>query len=241
MTSWARVTLAGLPRPALRNAFRLATSNDCTTTGARRVYACAFSVETKRSSSARPSRANHVECFSSGMRPIVRPRAAASAATKSMISSKLRIWNWPSYAVPRIFGRRSTARSVLSSASVKSETNQPSCASPSMVLRVLRAANSGRVATSVVSVMAFSWRATSTPSFVATRSGSTKSAPSAMAFAYAASVCSGRSALAPRCAYSVAFGCRADARAGRTASAVVALRKRRRGKIVCIIRCRPSG
>ena len=112
---------------------------------------------------------------------MLRPRAADSAATKSTISSRLSIWKRPSPPVPRIAGRRSTARRDFSSASVKSDTNQPSCAWPSMLLRVLRPANSGRLATSVVSVMAFSWRATSTPSFVQTRSGSTKSAPSRIA------------------------------------------------------------
>ena len=50
----------------------------------------------------------------------------------------------------RICGMRSRARSVLSSASVKSSVNQPVMATPSMLLVVLREANSGRSATSVV-------------------------------------------------------------------------------------------
>ena len=51
----------------------------------------------------------------------------------------------------RSCGSRSLARSVFSSASVKSSVNQPVCFSPSIVLVVLRAANSGWSATSVVS------------------------------------------------------------------------------------------
>jgi hypothetical protein len=68
---------------------------------------------------------------------------------------------------------RSFARSVLSSASVKSSVNQPVTATPSIDFVVLRLANSGRSATSVVPPISFSWRATSTPSLVITRSGST--------------------------------------------------------------------
>jgi hypothetical protein len=64
------------------------------------------------------------------------------------------------------------ARRVRSSASVKSSVNQPVIDAPSMTLVVRRAANSGRLATSVVPLISFSWRATSTPSDVETRSGS---------------------------------------------------------------------
>jgi hypothetical protein len=46
---------------------------------------------------------------------------------------------------------------------------------PSIVFVVLRSANSSP--TSVVPPISFSWRAMRTPSFVETRSGSTKSAP----------------------------------------------------------------
>ena len=67
---------------------------------------------------------------------------------------------------------RSFARSVLSSASVKSSVNQPVSAVPSIVFVVRRSANSGWSATSVVPPISFSCRATSTPSFVETRSGS---------------------------------------------------------------------
>ncbi len=74
------------------------------------------------------------------------------------------------------------ARSVFSSASVKSLTNQPSSSKPSTMALRLRLANSGWSLTLVVALMLGSWRATSTPSFVATRSGSMKSAPSSMAF-----------------------------------------------------------
>ena len=69
-------------------------------------------------------------------------------------------------------GIRSFARSVLSSASVKSSVNQPVVATPSRSLVVRRSANSGWAATSVVVEISGSWRATSTPSFVITRSGS---------------------------------------------------------------------
>ena len=81
----------------------------------------------------------------------------------------------------RVPGMRSTARRVFSSARVKSSVNHPVSATPSIVLVVRRAANSGWTATSVVPPISFSWRATSTPSLVLTRSGSTKSAPWAMA------------------------------------------------------------
>ena len=73
----------------------------------------------------------------------------------------------------RSIGIRSFARSVLSSASVKSSVNQPvPNGTPSIVLVVRREANSGWLATSVVLPILFSCRATSTPSFVITRSGS---------------------------------------------------------------------
>ncbi len=99
---------------------------------------------------------------------MVERRARAST------SSNVGIWNLPSYAVfaGRTCGSRSTARSVRSSASVKSSVNQPVTCQPSIVLVVWRAANSGCCATFVVSPISFSWRATSTPSFVETRSGS---------------------------------------------------------------------
>ena len=74
--------------------------------------------------------------------------------------------------VTRTSGSRSLARSVRSSASVKSSVNQPVTDTPSMVLVARRPANSGRFDTSVVPEISFSCRATSTPSFVDTRSGS---------------------------------------------------------------------
>ena len=67
---------------------------------------------------------------------------------------------------------RSFARSVLSSARVKSSANQSVTATPSTNFVVRRSANSGWAATSVVPEICGSWRATSTPSFVMTRSGS---------------------------------------------------------------------
>jgi hypothetical protein len=51
---------------------------------------------------------------------------------------------------------RSVARSVRSSARVKSSVNQPVSSWPSTVLVVRRPANSGWSATSVVPVMSFS-------------------------------------------------------------------------------------
>jgi hypothetical protein len=70
-------------------------------------------------------------------------------------------------------GSRSTARSVFSSASVKSSVNQPVSWTPSTVLVVRRPANSGWSATSVVPEMSFSCRQTSTWSAVLTASHST--------------------------------------------------------------------
>jgi hypothetical protein len=60
---------------------------------------------------------------------------------------------------------------------VKSSVNQPVIETPSIVLVALRSANSGWSATSVVPPISFSCRATRTPSFVETRSGSITSAP----------------------------------------------------------------
>jgi hypothetical protein len=86
--------------------------------------------------------------------------------------------NWPSKACERN-GKRSRARSVLISASVKSSLNQPVIASPSTVFVRFRSGN--RSAASVVDEISFSCRAMSTPSFVDTRSGSMKSAPISIA------------------------------------------------------------
>ena len=98
----------------------------------------------------------------------------------------------------RSLGRRSRARSVRSSPQVKSSVNQPVSSVPSITFVVRRPSNSGCRATSVVPEISFSCRSTSTPSRVATMSGSTASAPRAKASRYAASVCSGRYPLAPR-------------------------------------------
>jgi hypothetical protein len=98
----------------------------------------------------------------------------------------------------RSFGSRSRQRMVFSSSSVKSSVNQPETAWPWIWRVVRRLANSGRSATSVVWEISFSWRTTKWPSLVTTRSGSMKSAPSAMASRKAISVLSGRSPLAPR-------------------------------------------
>ena len=74
-------------------------------------------------------------------------------------------------------------RSVFSSSRVKSMVKKPVTCFPSKLIVRLREANSGCASTSVVSSMFGSWRAISTPSLVETRSGSMKSAPSAMALA----------------------------------------------------------
>src|SRR5262245_7064673 len=101
---------------------------------------------------------------------------------------------------------RSIARSVLISESVKSSLNHEfATTTPSIVLVVLRAANSGCEATFVVWLSTFSCRAISAPSLVETRSGSTKSAPSSIASLYDASVCSGRYPLAPRWPITIGF------------------------------------
>ena len=81
----------------------------------------------------------------------------------------------------RMTGRRSITRSCCSSAQVKSSVNQPVSTCPSMVFVVRRSAKRACSATSVVPEISFSWRSTSTPSFVATMSGSTASAPRAKA------------------------------------------------------------
>ena len=72
----------------------------------------------------------------------------------------------------RVAGIRSFARSVFSSARVKSSVNQPVVGMPSICFVVCLDANSGWVAKSVVPEISFSCRATRTPSFVETRSGS---------------------------------------------------------------------
>jgi hypothetical protein len=60
----------------------------------------------------------------------------------------------------------------LELARVKSVVNQPVVVTPSITLVVLRSANSGWLATSVVWLISGSCRSTSTPSLVGTRSGS---------------------------------------------------------------------
>ena len=117
-----------------------------------------------------------------------------SRSRSSRTSSKVGTSNLSSHMVLscRTCGRRSLARSVFSSARVKSVVNHPVTGRPSMDFVVRREANSGRSATSVVSEISGSWRATRTPSLVETRSGSMKSAPMRAASSYAAKVCSGR-------------------------------------------------
>jgi hypothetical protein len=115
--------------------------------------------------------------------PTGRPSQVVERRARSITCWKLGIGNWPSNAVlaGRTSGRRSRARSVSSSAKVKSSVNQPVMLTPSITLVVRRPANSGWEATSVVPPISFSCRATSTPSDVDTRSGSMKSAHWAIA------------------------------------------------------------
>ncbi len=61
---------------------------------------------------------------------------------------------------------------------MKSSVNHPVTDLPSIILVVLRSANSPCWVTSVVSLISGSCLATSTPSFVGTKSGSMNSAPS---------------------------------------------------------------
>jgi hypothetical protein len=77
-------------------------------------------------------------------------------------------------------------------ARVKSWVNQPVVDTPSSSTVRRRSANSGCADTSVVPPISGSCRATSTPSLVDTRSGSTKSAPIRAPSSYEARVCSGR-------------------------------------------------
>ena len=87
------------------------------------------------------------------------------------------------------------ARSVLSSASVKSATHQssrPLAANSGSGDGRLRAANSGWSATSVVVDRKVSWRTTSTASLVMTRSGSMQSAPCWHCSTVPSIVCSGQ-------------------------------------------------
>ena len=91
---------------------------------------------------------------------------------------------------------------------MKSSVNQPVTDTPSRILVVLRLANSGWLATSVVPPISGSCRATRKPSLVGTTSGSMKSAQAWIACSYDARVCSGRVPDEPRWPISVAeCGC----------------------------------
>ena len=101
------------------------------------------------------------------------PRQVEDLGQRRDLVAARRTRCWPA-------GSRAAApsrRSVRSSARVKSSVNQPVTSTPSMVLVVRRLANSARVDTSVVPLISFSCRATSTPSEVLTTSGSITSAP----------------------------------------------------------------
>ena len=103
--------------------------------------------------------------------PIVRPARREWRLASAITWSRVGIRYLPLNCCGRS-GNGWTARSVLISASVKSEANQPSSTAPSIVALRLRPANSGWAFTSVVFVMFGSWRAISCPSLVETRSGS---------------------------------------------------------------------
>ena len=141
-------------------------------------------------------------CLISITTPTVRPSAGAAPATRSRTSRSRRIGSVPSKRAlsGRTSGIRSRTVRVLSSSQVKSSVNQPVMETPSMRAVRRRSANSGRSATSVVPEISFSWRTTSTPSLVATTSGSTASHPIRIASSYAERECSGRYPEAPRCA-----------------------------------------
>ncbi len=88
----------------------------------------------------------------------------ARSTTSSNVGTRYRPLN--AVLAGRTAGNRSTARSVRSSASVKSSVNHPVTLVPSITFVVRRVANSEREATSVVPLISFSWRATRTPSLV---------------------------------------------------------------------------
>jgi hypothetical protein len=159
----------------LSSARRLAVSKDWMITGSFfPVSRLRLSTRTSGSSSGSPMLWKYVGCLVSGYTPIVRPSLRLSTRARSTTSWKVGTSNLPSNAVlvGRTCGSRSLARSVFSSASVKSSVNHPVTDTPSIVLVTLRPANSGRTETSVVPEISFSWRATRTPSLVETRSGS---------------------------------------------------------------------
>ena len=116
----------------------------------------------------------YVGCLVSGYTPMLRPVRLEAVVASRSTSSRVGTANFPSYRVlpGRTSGSRSFARSVFSSSSVKSSVNQPVTSRPSITFVARRSANSGWSATSVVPLISFSCRATRTPSFVETRSGS---------------------------------------------------------------------
>ena len=144
-----------------------------------------------------PSAAYALACLSSATRRTCRFAGSSSKRSRSenrRIGSSSLNCELPG----RYSGRGSRARSVASSAQLKSSVNHPDTrsSSPNPIRR--RLANSGRSAMSVDAERSCSCRTTSTPSALNTRSGSTASAPWVIASRYADSVCSGRRPLAPR-------------------------------------------
>jgi hypothetical protein len=131
-----------------RSARRFATSNDWMNTGAAGVVQPRrASAASNDSSSGRPIERKYDGCFVSGYTPMRRPVSRDRRSTRSRISSKVGIGSRPSCACERK-GSRSLARSVLSSASVKSSLNQPVVGRPPIVRVVFRSGN--LTATSVV-------------------------------------------------------------------------------------------
>lgn len=125
-------------------------------------------------------------------------RLAALLRCRASASSKVGIRYWPLQAWLRS-AKACFARKVLISARVQALAWKPLSSTPSTGMVLVRPANSGRSATSVLATGLRSWRAISTPSRVDTRSGSMRSAPCSMARRWASSVCAGRWPLAPRC------------------------------------------
>ena len=94
-TSCTRFTLAQ-PASVVWSICRGLVSKLWMCSGAVRVCLWRPMISTNRSSMGCPLSRCHLELFSSGTSPMTRPRAALSAAAKSIISSQVTIWNCPS-------------------------------------------------------------------------------------------------------------------------------------------------
>ena len=118
-----------------------------------------------------------------GITPMVRAVRTQPARAITSVSCSVSTGSWPSNLAlaGRKVGQRSRRVRVFSSASVKSSANQPLTWPPSMVLVVLRAANSGRAETSVVAESSLSRLTISAPSWLSARLAWMKSQPALMA------------------------------------------------------------